>query len=366
MNEPNTAVGGFKWLIASLCLLACTSSLAKPGADAISEVEAYLDQIRTKVDSIQQSVDGVEEPPLAEKVVETFSFKTCLSLETLMKLGVGAGLEVPVKVEGKANPGAAIFQGLAKLHAKLNGSLSLGTDASLGAGYAVCFDLWKIGKALKEEIELQTAEEGLASRTVEFTGGFLGGVSPEAQEYLIGLSNVNPSALYNTLLDPAVNEVFGFNPGKTVVVAEALFDEMQGDQLIPDPKTMISDVEARLNKFADVLPFAELIDIGSLFDDPEKLNPCTYVGDIPFSPISDCSELQGAVDEVDWIVQTFGTLLDLANIKTVLDTANGVLNDIFDPLNSTGILKDIGDLINDLKSKKSALCNQFNDSVIDC
>lgn len=148
MKTPFTLRNGFGCLISSLSLLVCSQVFAAPGADYVSEVEAYLDQIRTKVNSIQQSVGGIEEPPLAEKVLETFSFQTCLSLKTLMKLGVGTELKVGVLAEGKANPGAAIIQGLAKIHAKLDGSLETGIDGSLGAGFNVCFDLYKIGKAL--------------------------------------------------------------------------------------------------------------------------------------------------------------------------------------------------------------------------
>lgn len=374
MIKPYTVRSGFRWLIASLSLLACASSFAVPRTDAISEIEAYLDQIRTKIDSIQQSVDGVEDPPLAEKIAETFSLETCFSLETLMQLGVGAGLEVPVTAEGKANPGAAIIQGLAKAHAKLNGSLSLGVNGNLGAGFSVCFDLWKIGKALKEEFELQAMETGVDPRVMESPTGLLGDLSMESRQYLKKLSSVNPTALYNTLLDPTVNAAFGFNLDRTTVVAEALFDEIGDVQFSLDPKNIISDVETRLNKFADVLPFAEVIDIDSLIGDPEKLNPCNYAHAIPFGSMSGCDELQeiavgiganSAVEVVGWYHHTLGNLLELANIKAALELANTLLNDIKNMIGSTATVGSIKKLIKDVASKKKTLCTQL-DPIVDC
>lgn len=375
MIKPYTVRIGFRWLIASLGLLACTTSFAAKSPDAITEIDAYLDQIRTKIDSIQQSVDETEDPPLAEKIMETFSLETCFSLETLMQLGVGAGLEVPVTAEGKANPGAAIIQGLAKVHAKLNGSLSASVDGNLGAGFSVCFDLWKIGKALIEEAELQAMEDGAAPQAMEFTGGLLENLSEESQLYLKKLSSVNPTALYNNLLGKDMNEAFGFNLDRTTVVADALYDEIVGEaQFIPDPKTIISDVGTRLNKFADVLPFAEVIDINSLFDDAEKLNPCNYAGAIPFGSMNGCDELleiavkidvDSAVGVVNWYHDTLYNLLELVNIKAALELANTVLSEIKEMIGSTETAGSIKKLIKDVASKKATLCTQLN-PIVEC
>jgi len=345
--------------------------------DPISEVEAYLDQIRTKVDSIQQSVDGVVDPPLVGKIVETFSFNTCVSVETLMQVGLGAELEVPLKLEANANPGATVVQGKAEAHAQLSAAVSAGVNQGLGAGFSICFDLWKLGKALVEEFGPSTMGniESVAmgeskSSTMEITSGPLAGLSPESLQFLIGLSKMNPAKFYNTLLNPVVNDAFGFNPDRTADVAVALLDVLQeGIQPIPNPQTMISEVESSLNRFTDILPFAEDINIKSLIGDPEKLNPCTYMDDVPFvniktGLIADCATLQGdgdVVNAVSWVVDTLDNLLgSLAGIKATLALAKNRLNSL-----KAYALDRIKQRIDDLKAKQASLCNKL-DPIVNC
>jgi len=361
MKIPNTVMNGFGYALVLMGLLACTSALADPGTDYVSRVEAYLDRIQIKVDAIQQSVDGIEDPPLAEKVTDAFELETCVSLEAAIGLGLAGKLEIPAKAEAKGNPGAAIFQALIKLHAKLSGSAEISGGGNLGAGYSICFNLWKIGKALKEEINSQAAVQGIEPRAVELSSGPLGDLSLHSQAYLIALSNASPTEFYNVLLTPEVNEVFGFNPDRITTIAYALDDELHGIQSIPNPETMFTDVEASLNRFAGILPFSEAIDIGSLLDGPEKLNPCSYMDDIPFGSSVDCSELQtGLVDGVGWVVGVISNLTKLIDIENALIAAKGFLETVW---NST--LGEIQDLITPLEEQIETICEDLGD-VVDC
>ena len=333
-----------------------TSAFAAPGTDYQSQVEAYLDQIREKVNSIQQSVDAVEEPPLAEQVVEALSFETCASLETLLQVGGGLNLSVPVQAEGEAKPGLAIFSALLKAHAALKTSLSGGLDAGAGVNITVCFDLYKLAKILKEEAEYQTAGVDV---------GLLGDISQDSRDFLVALVDTNPAALYNTLLAPGVdgmNETLGFNPAMVTEVANAIDDALLTSQFIPNPKTLMPDVEDGLNAFAGILPSPGdlTVDIQSLFNEAQKLNPCELVDQIPFDMAGNCNPLPPDVDDLIDKVSALNNLLILDSIEDALNQAWGFLTTLVDTT-----VGQIEGVINWFKSQKSILCSALS-PVITC
>jgi hypothetical protein len=353
---PCPMLKGFKWLFLSLALVFSASSFAASGEDPITQVENYLDQIRARVDAIQQSVGGVEDPPLVEQVAETMSLKACASLSQVAAVGLGGEFKLPVKASGKAEPGAYIVSALIGLNASLQAIISGSLDATPSLSGTVCLDLTKITKVLLENALLQVEGEPV---------GLLGDISQDARDYLLALAYANPADVYNLLLETGVggvNEAFGFNPEMITDAAYLLDEAIRESEFSDDPEVLLTNVEAGLDTLGYMLPFAGVMDLDfrSIFDDPEVINPCTYKELIPFGPMNECDEF---VDDIDValadVVDVLNNLLDLFSIENAVYAASTTLNFI-----KNTSLSAIEWLIDELHQAKEDMCDVLYPVII--
>ena len=342
-------------LVLVLALIHWVPAFSAPGTDPVSEIEVYLDQIRAKIDSIQQSVNEIEEPPLAEKVVDTFSFSSCASLGALAIAGGGFDLTVPVKLEGEAQPGLKAVSALVQAWAAIDGSVSGSLDGTAALDATVCLDLYKLSKVLVEEALLQVGDEPV---------GLLGDLSQDTRNYLLALAHANPTQLYNTLLTPVTNQQFGFNPSTLENIAYALDGEILSSQFAIQPAQLLSNAEDQLARIASIVPFAGNIrtEISSIFTSSASLNPCTYQSDIPGQIILEatCTGLGSAVANISEAVDILDNILLLSKLEQAVNTAETV----FGFLKNTTLVA-IDGLISGLNTAKDGICGVL-DPIVNC
>lgn len=353
-------IGGV--LLALLAVMVWTPVYARPGSDPVSRVEAYLDQIRAKINNIQQSVDGIEEPPISEQIVDAYSLSACASLDALLSASLNASVTEPIEVDGQAEPGAAVISGLLEALVQLNGSVSGSVSAGATSSIIVCLDLWKLAKILLDQAQTTNGQG---------PSGLLDQVSDDVKDYVMALAEANPAGAFNHMLDRA--DAFGFDPVTLTTVAEQFETQVLNTDIpstsITDPASIFTDVEQRLGSLASTLPFAGDLttSLSSVFNDPERLNPCNLdSSNLPINQMgaiidASCSSIGSLDTELATIVDVLDNLFDLETIEQALNATHGILLNVRD-----NILTAMNDLLDDLEGAKNSFCENISDSVFHC
>jgi hypothetical protein len=257
--------------------MAWTSVQAAPGSRSLSRIDELLEQIRQNIEKIRQSVDGVDKPPLAEQILGTYSLTACVSLDAVLQAGLNGSLTVPVRLEGKAEPGAVVISALAKAWAAVKASVSGDINAGATASATACLDLWKLAKVLLEDT---VQEAGVRVTSGSGPSGLLEHISDNTQEFLKALAHANPASAFNRMLARA--DAFGFDPALLTTAAGQFEAQILGVDIlsgsITDPDTVLTGVEQQLDALARTLPFAGDLraNLSTTFTSPQQLDPCTY------------------------------------------------------------------------------------------
>ena len=344
-------------LIFSLSVFTAATAYAAPGTDPISQIENYLDEIRLRIDNIQQSVNEVEQPPLVEKVVETFDFNVCASLGSFLWAGGQFDISAPVKLEGEVQPGLEVVSALAQAFAALSGAVSGNLNGAAELTANVCLDMYKLSKVLLEEIQLQAGDDPV---------GLLGDLSQDSRDYLIAFAQANPAGFYNALLEPTTNQAFGFNPDTVTNVAYAVDQAIQSRSFVDNPSALFTDATAQINNLIAILPFAGHIenDLNAVFNAADTLNPCNYRSQVPGVAAQSilngsCAAVAGVESSLDTVVDTLDNLLMLADIEAAVEFAEDALTVV---RNTTFVA--INGLVSGVQTATSVFCNAI--PVISC